>query len=164
MNDQDMILCEYTHPNRGKHPVVGGRTKRQYGYRARGEQFLVHKDDIAAQPHYFNKLEGKRPDEPKGVALPTPPPPPPVQAPVESAELPTSPTVEQQERVIKVNLQLIPGVTPAVEKALIENRLDTRAAIAKAGIEGLIKIKGIGGVRATAIYEYVTGKLNNDAD
>ena len=160
MNDNDMILCEYTHPNRGKHPVIGSSTRRNYGYRGKGDQFLVHVNDVTAQPHYFSKLEGRRPDEPAGIATPPPPPPPPNLAQPVAVRNDTSPPQVVQDKVLKVNLQLIPGVTPGVERALIQARMNTWAAIAAAGVEGLQDIKGIGEVRAQAIYKYVVGELD----
>lgn len=53
MSDDNFVLCLYNHPNTGDHPVVGSSTGMNYGYRAGGNTFLVHKADIASMPDLF---------------------------------------------------------------------------------------------------------------
>lgn len=60
LNDSDLVMCKYTHSNIGEHRVFGaaminGR-QMDYGYRKGGDQFLVHKHDIALAPHLFQPV------------------------------------------------------------------------------------------------------------
>jgi hypothetical protein len=71
-SDGDIVLIEYMHPNIGQHPVYGSTTRHFYGYRSRGEQFLVHTSDIKARPSVFVIVA-----KTETVAPPTPVPPPP---------------------------------------------------------------------------------------
>jgi len=86
IQDHNVDMVSYMHPNRGQHPVYGMATKKFYGMRSGGgtETFLVHKADIAAAPHYFH-LVPQTPQAPqKAVVIPPAPerlvsvPPPPM--------------------------------------------------------------------------------------
>lgn len=59
MTDAEFVLAKYTHPNRGEHAVIGTSTRTKYGFRGGGEIFLVHKDDVEAQPHLFEVIDQK---------------------------------------------------------------------------------------------------------
>jgi hypothetical protein len=74
MDDSQYVLVKYTHPNIGQHTVMGMATQTKYGYRGGGEIFLVHAQDIAAQPHLFAVIEVKPTPIPQ--AAPAVPPPP----------------------------------------------------------------------------------------
>ena len=56
-DDEEYVMIEYLHPNRGNHPVVGHVTKTKYGNRGGGSKFLVNIKDVEAQPHLFKQLE-----------------------------------------------------------------------------------------------------------
>jgi glycosyltransferase involved in cell wall biosynthesis len=72
-SDNDLVLIVYMHPNIGQHSVVGNSTKKFYGYRGRGEEFLVHRADIAARPKVFVPIEvAPVIDEPPPVIPPPP--------------------------------------------------------------------------------------------
>ena len=55
-NSEDFELVVYNHPNIGAHLVTGYNTGIKYGRRkGKGtQQFRVHKEDIAGQPHIFS--------------------------------------------------------------------------------------------------------------
>ena len=57
--DNSYVMIEYIDANIGNHHVVGNITKTNYGYRGGGgkHQFLVHKDDLKAEPHRFRRVE-----------------------------------------------------------------------------------------------------------
>jgi glycosyltransferase involved in cell wall biosynthesis len=55
--DDNFVLCEYMHPSLGNHHVYGAVTKEWYGYRHKGEVFLVHRKDIDAQPQLFRPIQ-----------------------------------------------------------------------------------------------------------
>jgi glycosyltransferase involved in cell wall biosynthesis len=100
MSDGDYVLSKYIHPNRGVHGVTGASTRTDYGYRAGGDVFLVHKNDIASQPHLFVPMEALVPP----AAAPPPPPPAPqpvtaVAAPVPLAVPTTGTDTEPKEGI-----------------------------------------------------------------
>jgi hypothetical protein len=99
MNDNDVEMARYMHPNRGQHPVYGIGTGKFYGHRAGGgiEKFLVHRADIAAQPQYYHIVQ----PIPTAPRQPVQMPPPP--APVELKPVPPpEPVVLEPEIVTRV--------------------------------------------------------------
>ena len=72
-SDDDFVMVLYVHPNRGNHHVIGAKTKTKYGYRGGGSKFLVHREDIEAQPHLFEPI-GTEAVVPKKTVTPTTPP------------------------------------------------------------------------------------------
>jgi predicted flap endonuclease-1-like 5' DNA nuclease len=105
-NDSEFKLCQYLHPNRGQHPVIGGAVfanripelqmigareggfKIHYGFRGGGEKFLVHVEDIKMAPHLFRAVE-------------MPPQPPPVERQPLAGPIPVD--FQGQEIVIDVS-------------------------------------------------------------
>lgn len=81
MDDANFVLARYLHPNIGEHTVVGTATGTKYGFRGGGDIFLVHREDVAAQPHLFAPVEQKPTPVPV-AARQAPPPPQPVMATV----------------------------------------------------------------------------------
>ena len=57
IDDGDVVMIRYKHPNRGQHQVRGSATRRDYGYRGGGEMFLVEHADAVAAPHLFEIVE-----------------------------------------------------------------------------------------------------------
>lgn len=120
MLDTDYIMVDYINPNTGKHRVVGAATGIDYRWRNGGgkEQFLVHRDDIAAHPHYFRPVaQTSNPVLPDREAMSSPqalgnggnllnsqPPSPPL----------TEPVLEKQ--IISDSI----AVGPAIESDIIE--------------------------------------------
>lgn len=104
------VMIIYNSPNTGKHPVRGMATKEYYGYRRRGDQFMVSESDIRMRPDLFRpvapiestpSVPARRPSHrgrPQEMAnvlgakavsesvQPAPPPPPPVEIEAESDE------------------------------------------------------------------------------
>jgi glycosyltransferase involved in cell wall biosynthesis len=107
--DEDYVLCEYMHPNRGNHQIYGAATKEYYGYKGGGRVFLVHKKDIEAQPQFFRPIrhEGSAPIP--EVQVPQAPTPIAKQIP-EPVQLSTEGTVPEY---IAPKVQ---NDTPSVEK------------------------------------------------
>lgn len=79
MNDNEMIECEYHHPNMGMHPVIGAATGKNYGYHSGGntETFLVNVRDKDAQPDIFKEKPKIVPVEESIAQESNVPPPPP---------------------------------------------------------------------------------------
>jgi hypothetical protein len=182
MSDEAYLLTEYTHPNRGQHQVTGAITRTNYGYRSGGEKFLVHRDDIQAQPMYFRvvqldnipvpKSEIQAPPPPPNVAPAPEPPAPVVEAVPEQAEevqtesIPRDLLAESEAAPPKIigeydviDLDTIPGVTSPIAKAMIENGMTTARAIMDSGLEGLQTLKGVGPNRAQVILDVVAKKV-----
>lgn len=176
-DDNDFVMILYTHPNTGSHWVVGasthpapiegfdsaymgpGQYKIKYGRHSGGrrERFLVHRQDIALQPHYFQQVtDDVLPKvQPEPVTEPT-------QLPAARPIKPASgtqtkdlgPASKQVDRPF--DLQLLPGVTTAVKKAMVAAGLTTKEAILKAGYDGLVEVKGIGDAKADLILEHLS--------
>lgn len=175
--DEQLVLIEYMHPNRGQHSVIGAITKTNYGYRGGSEQFLVHVDDIAAQPMYFRRIQLDKVVAPKAeVSLP----PPPV-AINPQAELPPEPEPEPEQIVnealpvdllanaveikkppidesAELDVYILTGVTDAIAEQMIAAHLTTPRSILDSGLDGLQELRGVGPNRAQAIVEH-TAKL-----
>lgn len=166
--DEQFKLITYQHPNRGQHTVIGQALFRNrvdgvhmirdrnnqgwrihYGFRGGGDKFLVHVEDIRIAGHLFVP-------DPERVA------PPPVERVTPSprpvakqyASPPPPITIADQVGPLAINdedfdLQTLPGVTDKIAKSMEGWTLED---IVEAGPEGLLEIKGVGDVRAKAIY------------
>jgi glycosyltransferase involved in cell wall biosynthesis len=173
--DDQVVLAEYMHPNRGQHEVVGGATKTKYGYRGGGEVFMVHIDDIAAQPMYFRQVRLDNVIVPK-AEVQLPPPPPTIVNPAQPAmPIPKPPTTESVpldlladaveiakpflDELEEMDVDVIPGVTQAISKQMRERGITTPRTIMDSGIEGLQELKGVGPNRAAAIVGWVAGRV-----
>lgn len=169
-SDTEYVEITYMHRNRGQHAVYGSATGTFYGYRAGGQKFLVHVSDQQAQPTLFAAVP-QTPTQPK-ITYQEPKQVTPAPTPIAKAPEPTktvtaveeSPDVDPEkvlagevDNIIKpLDLQTIPGVTPAVSRALAAAKLDTKEAILAAGVDGLIEVRGIAEARANAIISYLS--------
>jgi hypothetical protein len=176
-SDTEYVEVTYNHRNRGQHAVYGAGTGTFYGYRAGGQKFLVHVDDQKAQPTLFVAVP-QTPTQPK-ITYQEPKQAPPVPQPIQQVRVAgVIEAVEkkafddrvkeieaEQEKVLSgdvdniikpLDLQTIPGVTPAVARSLQANKLDTKEAILTVGVEGLIEVRGIAEARASAIISYLS--------
>jgi hypothetical protein len=61
MEDNNLILCTYNHPNIGQHIVIGPATKNRYGYHGGGDVFLVHVLDIKGRPDLYVPVDRESP-------------------------------------------------------------------------------------------------------
>ena len=152
MSDESFVLIEYMPARGGSHGVVGlttfsskqtdnmrrvsGGWVFDYGYRARGDKFLVHRLDQRALPNWFRIVAV--PDAQRVVRLPVPSQP---------VATPPPPVIKQPEGL---DLQLLPGITPALAKAMQDAGFDTKDAILTGD---LTTVKGIGAAKASAIKE-----------
>lgn len=170
MNDENFVMVQYMHPNRGQHRVTGATTKMDYGYRGGGEQFLVHVDDIKAQPNLFRPVNSVPTTIPQRV-IDAPPPPPVMISPDPVKVVPERPLAKptpaaipdflndvQKAALAELDLQALPGVTPAIERGLRDARLTTASAILLAGVDGLEQVRYVGHTKATAIHQYIMDK------
>lgn len=164
--DDNFVLIEYQPLRGGSHGVLGTTTFGQrlvdnmrrtnrgwifdYGYRSRGDRFLVHRADQSAQPNIFVLV--KSPLAPPPTAAPAPPPP----APVALTEQ-TEPGVKATPAPLrKFNLLAMPGVTEQIAQALEQAGWTTPEALLEAD---LTTIKGIGKAKADSIKTYLRGQL-----
>ena len=174
MNDDNYVMCLYSHPNKGNHRVVGPITRESYGYRGGGNKFLVHRKDIEAQPQFFVPIQDSK-NEYSGIMKEQPrvtPPPP--QATANHPPKEHKNNLQVEEKVIntdsipsvsnkKNQLAILPGVTPAILKQLNELGIDTVELLAEMSQDELVKIKGIGENRAEAILMAVSKILSNNS-
>jgi glycosyltransferase involved in cell wall biosynthesis len=100
-SDESLIKCEYMHPNRGQHSVIGAATRTKYGQRAGGDVFFVHRDDVAAQPMYFRPIQLDNISVPQPTVAPPPPPPSVVVNPAQPASAPVEETPATTESIPK---------------------------------------------------------------
>jgi glycosyltransferase involved in cell wall biosynthesis len=140
VQDDEFVLCVYEHPNRGRHQVTGGAMfdhrfegfnmiprsptawSINYGYRAKGDRFLVHREDMNAQPHLYVPVQERRAvamPQPQRVPL-EPPKPMPTGVPVGPAIMPDDTPAEQalgfdsgeQDEPSAIADQIITGQSP----------------------------------------------------
>lgn len=50
----------------GDHGITGHATRRDYGYRRHGEEFLMHRQDVNMQPHIFILISSNPPNRERG--------------------------------------------------------------------------------------------------
>jgi glycosyltransferase involved in cell wall biosynthesis len=169
--DASFVLCEYIHPSRGEHQVVGYATQTKYGYRAYGDKFLVHVSDIAATPQYFRRVEGvvrevrdPRPIMPESVVtgegdfineeiLTQMMPSMKISVAVEETK------EQQEEKVVEVKLptktaQLSDIAPPTIVEVLTSSGITTVEKLAHSTVEELTAIKGIGEKRAQSYIAF----------
>lgn len=149
--DQDYVLVKYLSLNKGKHGVVGASTHKKYGYRRGGDVFLVHREDVALQPHLYEEVRQA------GHNIVTSPPsaPPPPQ-PI--AEFDYEKYIEQVRTKFEreIDPQTLPGVTPVVATRMRNSGLVTKESILSLGEDGLQQaVSGIGAAKAKMIIEYL---------
>lgn len=164
--DGDYVMVKYLSTTQGDHHVVGTQTKRSYGYRYGGEQFLIHRSDLAAQPHLFSQItETTRPQVQEQVILP-------IASPV-----PIRVKIEQvQEKIVAPQQAIKPELQAPIKLSIVPqprtvDRLDvspaTREQLIQAGFIStsdflsrqmdLTSIKGIGKTKAKSIIEQIRG-------
>lgn len=169
MNDNEVVMVEYMHPNKGQHSVRGTATKRFYGYRSGGDRFLVHVDDIQERPHLFRPVEGKAdelgvqareargvPDKPEPVAAN-------VDAPdedlVQAPATKEGTTEEEIQAILEeasgepLDLANVSGIRKDAIQELARHGVTTKKRALDLGVEGLQKIKWIGESTAEEIIK-----------
>lgn len=147
MAGNDLVMIVYTHPNRGRHRVIGSSTRTDYGYRKGGEQFLVKAEDARTQSHIFRPVEQMRAAAPTGVK-PLPPVPVPIgtvapePAPDEIAPSfePPEAGAAETETAAGLDLQALPGVSKTLAKKLKSKGIQTADDILALGPEGLVEL------------------------
>ena len=126
-SDENFVLCEYTHPNRGNHHVYGTATRERYGYRGGGSTFLVHRSDIDAQPQFFRPVRDSSTAPLAEVKLPSAPvlvtqqlPPEPKQATQNDSDIPghIAPVVEDE---VEVPVHIAPEIPEDAPELVPEN-------------------------------------------
>lgn len=198
VRDGDFVLCRYMSPNIGDHAVYGTAAFRQqlpginmyqkggnwfinYGYRAGGgtEKFLVHRDDVRAQPHMFQEVQIV-----PTIAAAPPPPPPPVAIPVTEApppavvedappprpEPPIEPGVPEIATGLRqrgpdpaFELQKLAGVSDAIAAWFVEHGVTNASDIVALSEDLLQNVPGMSKRRAGMIRKAAQRAVNPDA-
>jgi glycosyltransferase involved in cell wall biosynthesis len=178
--DENYILITY-HGAKGNHHVYGraSNTKGEleyYGYRSKGQQFLVHKEDQALQPHLFvpvtveihtitapsvNRTPPQKPiplsSDPTESGRPVPVE---FEAPEELVKEEAEEELEEPvEREVvamdeEIDLQSLP-ISAGIAAQLKDMGVETKNDILALGIKGLMKLNGVGKIRAELIIESI---------
>lgn len=181
--EEDMVLIDYITTQRGDHPVIGhakfdfrlpglrmvnisGRYQIDYGYRAGGDRFLVHKDEIIYAPHLFKPVSTSIPEitiTSQASTRKNPPPQPVRVQRILEQELNEEDIVPMQ-RPKKIDeqfdLQSLPGISSDIERQLKEMGVDTPEDVLAIGVDGLKELKGIGPQRASVIFAALQKRLS----
>jgi glycosyltransferase involved in cell wall biosynthesis len=186
LTDADFVKAKYMHPNRGQHRVIGSTlfpTRFEglnmidkgdgfaidYGYRAGGDTFLIHRADHELQAHLFHILEERipTPATPRGD-LP-PPPSTPIPSHLEeiaqaASEVTDKTAADVFESIVETvskeppsmqgfDPQTLPGITAEIAQQFEADGIASISEIVELGVEGLQKYKGIGAVKAQRILD-----------
>jgi len=156
--DGNMVMAKYLHPNRGQHSVVGGVTKMKYGFRGGGDSFLVHIDDVRANPHLFEEIKTQAAPAKAQAPAPASPIAPPEPQVIEEESVPPPDVITGAEAPSKeVNIVgRLPGVTAPIAELLAADGIESADQVLALGIDGLMEYKGIGRVKAEGIIEATT--------
>ena len=171
MSDDNYVMVRLVDNRKEDHFILGHVTKARY-YKKHGDVFLMHKDDIAAQPHIYEMAVRAEMVIPQ-VTMPAPIPEPVAVVERESpddyakrvqGEWPDIFTDNELEHDALVaeksfDLQLIPGITSNIAQQLESNGVNSLELLAKWDTEKLMAIKGVGESRAEQIQEYVREQL-----
>lgn len=163
-SDDEMVLIEYNHRSLGQARVIGMATGMEYGHRARGDKFLVHREDIKLQPTLFVPVAVKREPEPepepepasvgvveaKRVDIPLPPPPP-----MPEPEPEPEPEIDESS----ADLEGVPWVSPIIAQELNSLGVYTRKQLAEMDFQTLVRIKNVGPSRARKMQKYASEHL-----
>ena len=159
MIDENFVLINYNHPNRGQHRVIGPSTGTDYAYHAGGDMFLVHKNDMAAMPAVF--IQAETPAEAVSSAeifgkadVPGTP------KMISEKSVAAKKAIVEKEKVALFSLQHIAGITSIGEQHLNAMNVHSVEDVVALGVEGLVKVKGIGDKRAEAIIISATEMMD----
>ena len=139
IDDKDVVMIRYLHPNRGLHNVRGSVSGRDYSYRGGGEMFLVEYRDAVAAPHLFAIM-----DRPVAERLPE-----------KKVDAQPPPDLLEVKAALEFDFQTLPGVTADIAAAMKADGLSTWEDVLALSEKGLLKYKSIGKVRAAAIFDAV---------
>lgn len=165
-NDYQMI--ELVDGNIGGHPIRGPQTKIDYGYRAHGDQFLMHVKDIELIPHEDGKLGQKihiltyvgTQEAPQRT----------VQVEVDRTNVQPDNKLDETEKVTlqktevfaedESELSQLKGLSPTLVTALEKQGVISLNDLLRFGTENLITIKGIGERKAQNLVEQAIELMN----
>lgn len=157
----DYQLIELVDGNIGGHPIRGHATKIDYGYRAHGDQFLMHVKDIAFVPHEDGKLGQKIRLLNNLPAFEAPKTPPSVE--VDRTNVPKDNNQEGNLLIpdnFEPTLKNLKGLSPAIMGELESQGILTLNDLLRFGVTNLITIKGIGQRKAENLVEQTIELLN----
>lgn len=184
MQDKDYVMVTYLSTNQGQHPVYGARTREFYGYRSGGEKFLVHRDDVSAQPHLFRVIREERVASGMKEPQPVSEPQPLAEEPGENPHLSQDYQEKLDEDVVPVESEIDDGLDEEQVQEIIQSQtplnlsdLDlrkeaiqnlaakgvvTEEAVLDRGVEGLQDIKWVGEATAVKLVNMVRANRGLD--
>lgn len=186
MSDDNYVMVRLVDNRKEDHFVLGHVTKNRY-YKKHGDVFLMHKDDIAAQPHIY-ELSVKAEMIVPQVITPAPIPEPVAAIVNDSMNFvqntwsdeeyerrvqgawmvsESEPSVESVKEIDSIlrndkpsfDLQLIPGITSNIAQQLDDAGVDSLESLAEWDTEKLMALKGVGEAKAELIQGYVQEQL-----
>jgi len=152
--DNSYVMIVYNHPNRGTHRVIGPSTGTDYGYRAGGEHFLVHVNDVQLMPALFVKQAIKVVNASIPVEQEAP-------KKLEAPKMIDGTPVISKDKPFDVGV--IAGITPAIAKKLIDAGVDSRDKFLSLTNDYLVDIDGISNTRAKIIMGVIDKMRQEDA-
>lgn len=114
MSANDLVMAELIDGNIGTHDIVGVVTKTFYGQRAHGDQFLVHRADLAEMGRKlkFVEPEGEAEGEPEAEE----------GEPVEELEEEAGEESEDEEATEAPPVEIAPAIKPRPAKRKTSKR------------------------------------------
>jgi hypothetical protein len=172
MPDSDFVMVEYLPARGGSHGVVGVRVfptqiapamRRtsggfvfDYGYRSRGDVFLVHVSDAQSAPSLFSPVQVTNVQP--AVRLPQPAPQSGLAAPVQQAAPEAAPVETRHTPALPMtnpmptpfDPQSLPGVSAAIAARMRAAGFTSAEAVVEHA-DALTQISGVGATKAAAI-------------
>lgn len=135
-SDKDYVMVEFNSLNMADEPVVGIRTRFNYGYKGRGARFLMHREDQKLEPDRF-QIYVSAPPTPVAEKLAAPPPAP-INAPVESEGLADATSFTD----VQVVVAALPGIGPELAAKLSGLGIKTVRDVMAMDVEALADLMG----------------------
>lgn len=169
VKDDNFKLCIYKHPNRGQHPIIGQAVFRDrvdgihmignrdgwrihYGFRAGGDKFLVHIEDIRIAPHLFDPIQENIPVAPP----PQLPEPIPLEGPEVVIDFNDGPPkrIDMKGLIEKqFDLQKLAGVTPKIAEQMKSRGVKSAKDVVDKGLDWITTLSHVSDDRAAKILE-----------
>jgi glycosyltransferase involved in cell wall biosynthesis len=143
-NDAEFVMVIYNHPNKGEHPVTGPATGLNYGQRAGGDRFLVHKNDVALMGNLFTPISDL------------------VAAGASAPSIPVDEVKEPEPIVREFDVNTVPGVTPEIAQMFTDKGFATKEQFITLDNEALNEME-IPASRVKTILKSIK-KLSNESN
>jgi glycosyltransferase involved in cell wall biosynthesis len=176
--DNDFVMADYIHPNKGKHQVTGGFVFQDrlpnvkmvnrgngwsinYGQHGGGERFLVHRADVQVQQHLFRIVQAEIKETAPEVKKEPTPEPTLIAADVDNSDfvgaVGDGPIVALLPEEKSFDLQMLPGIGNKLAEQLENDGIKTAKDVKALGVDGLSAYRGVGKTKAALILRTIEG-------